>query len=188
MTGYDFDKTIYSKDSSVDFFFYMIFSRPYLLIFTLWFLIIFALYGMKLVDKKRFKELMFFFVPWHKNIDKIVDKFWMHNANKIQQWYTKQKKDDDIIISASLLFIVKPAFEMLNVKNYIATNYNTKTGKIIGENCYGEAKRKEFERLYPKQTLDAFYSDSMSDSPMYIISNKAFLVTNGSVKEIKVKK
>ncbi len=186
MTGYDFDKTIYTRDSSVDFFFYMIFSRFYLLLFTPWFLIIFALYGMKIVGKKRFKELMFFFVPWYKNIDRIVDKFWSHNANKIQEWYTKQKKDDDIIISASLLFIVKPAFEMLNIKNYIATVYDTKTGKIIGENCYGNVKVKEYNKLFPNQTLDAFYSDSLSDKPMFELSNQAFLVTNGKLKEIKV--
>ena len=68
MTGYDFDKTIYTNDSSVDFFFYMLFSRPYLLIFTPWFLLIYAFYGLKIIKKKNFKEMMFFFVPWHKTI------------------------------------------------------------------------------------------------------------------------
>ena len=63
MKGYDFDKTIYKKDSSTEFFVYMIFSRPYLLLFAPYFLVVFALYGLKLVGKKRFKECMFFFVP-----------------------------------------------------------------------------------------------------------------------------
>ncbi len=186
MTGYDFDKTIYTNDSSVDFFFYMLFSRPYLLIFTPWFLLIYAFYGLKIIKKKNFKEMMFFFVPWHKNIEKIVNKFWKSNANKIQDWYTKQKKDDDIIISASPLFIIKPALDMLNIKNFIATDYNIKTGKISGENCYGEAKRIAFKKLYPTITLDAFYSDSMSDKPMFQLSEKAFLVKKGKLKEIKV--
>ena len=53
MTGYDFDKTIYKGDSSTDFFFFIILRRPYLLIFTLWFLIVLALYGMKILNKKR---------------------------------------------------------------------------------------------------------------------------------------
>ena len=44
MIGYDFDKTIYKRDSSTDFFKYMVFSRPYLLIFTPWFLIVFMLF------------------------------------------------------------------------------------------------------------------------------------------------
>lgn len=186
MKGYDFDKTIYKGDSSVDFFFYMIFSKPYLLLFSLWFLILFALYGMNVLDKKKFKEQIFFFIPWQKNLNRTVDKFWLHNANKIQDWYTKQKADDDIVISASPLFIIKPAIDMLHIKNYIATNYSIKSGKIIGENCYGEVKLKEFKRVYPKQKLEAFYSDSMSDLPMFKIAESAYIVTDGNVKEIKV--
>ncbi len=185
MTGYDFDKTIYRGDSSVDFFFYMLLKRPYLLIFSLWFLFVFMLYGLKIISKKKFKEWVFFFVPWHHNINRLVDKFWAKNANKIENWYCEQRQQTDIVITASLSFIVKPVLDMLDVKNFIATNFSIKTGKIIGENCYGEEKLSEFKRNYPRQTLDAFYSDSMSDAPMFGISQKAFLVTNGKIQEIK---
>lgn len=185
MIGYDFDKTIYKKDSSTEFFFYMIFSRLYLLLFAPYFLVVFALYGMKIVKKKRFKECMFFFIPWFHNIEKIVDEFWSKNANKIMKWYPPQKKDEeDIIVSASLGFIIKPVMEMLNIKNYLATNYNVKTGKIYGKNCYGEAKVEEFRRVYPKATLEAFYSDSLSDLPMMRIADKAYLVKGEEVREI----
>lgn len=187
MIGYDFDKTIYKGDSSTDFFFYMIFTRPYLLIFTPYFLIMFALYGMKIVGKKRFKECMFFFVPLHHNIEKIVDKFWARHANKITMWYPPQKQDEnDIIVSASLSFILKPVLQMLNIKNYLATNYNVKTGKIYGENCYGEAKVAEFKRVYPKGKIEAFYSDSLSDLPMMRLADKAYLVKGEEVKEIDI--
>lgn len=185
MVGYDFDKTIYKGDSSTDFFFYMIFSRPYLLLFVPYFLIVFALYGMKILKKKKFKECVFFFVPLYSNIDKIVDKFWARNANKLMKWYPPQKQDEnDIIVSASLLFIIKPVLEMLNIKNYIATNYNVKTGKIYGDNCYGEAKVNEFKRVYPKAKLEAFYSDSLSDLPMMKLAKKAYLVNGETVTEI----
>ena len=185
MIGYDFDKTIYKKDSSTEFFFYMIFSRPYLLLFAPYFLVVFALYGMKIMGKKRFKECMFFFIPWYHNIEKIVDKFWARNANKIMKWYPPQKKDEeDIIISASLGFIIKPVMEMLNIKNYLATNYNVKTGKIYGKNCYGEAKVEEFKRVYPKAKLEAFYSDSLSDLPMMRLADKAYLVEGEKITEV----
>ena len=128
---------------------------------------------------------MFFFVPWHSNIEKIVDKFWARHANKLMKWYPPQKKDDeDIIVSASLSFIIKPVLEMLNIKHYLATNYNIKTGKIYGDNCYGEAKVKEFKRVYPKQKLEAFYSDSLSDLPMMRLATKAYLVNGENVEEI----
>ena len=188
MTGYDFDKTIYKGDSTTDFFCFMLLRRPYLLIFFLWYGIVIALYGMKILSKKRTKECLFFFIPWHHNIEKLVDKFWSKNANKIQNWYTSQKKDDDIVISASLSFIIKPAMDMLNIKNYIATNFNTKSGKIYGENCYGEAKAVEFKRLYPKTKLDAFYSDSMSDKPMFELAKEAFLVEGEKITKVEKQK
>lgn len=185
MVGYDFDKTIYKRDCSVHFFFYMIFTRIYLLVFFPYYLVVFGLYGMKAIGKKRFKELMFFFVPWYgEKIYKIVDKFWQKNANDIFDWYTKQKQDDDIIISAGLRFIVEPVAKMLNVKNLIATNYDVKTGKIIGENCYGKEKRIQFEKFYPNMRCSAFYSDSFSDLPMMEISDSAYLVKGEKVYDV----
>lgn len=185
MVGYDFDKTIYKRDCSTDFFFYMIFTRPYLLIFSPWYLVIFALYGLKLIGKKKFKEFMFFFIPMYgERIYKIVDKFWQSNANGILEWYTKQRDYDDIIISAGLRFIIEPVAKLLDVKTLIATNYDIKTGKIIGENCYGKVKEIEFNKLYPNTKLTAFYSDSRSDVPMMKISDKGYLVKGNKLTDI----
>jgi len=185
MVGYDFDKTIYKRDCSVHFFFYMIFTRPYLLIFSLWYLIVFGLYGMKIIGKKKFKELMYFFIPWYgENIHKIVDKFWEKNANDILEWYCKQRDKSDVIISAGLYFIVEPVAKMLNVQKLIATNYDIKTGKIIGDNCYGQAKVVEFRKYFPNEKPTAFYSDSRSDVPMMKISEKGYLVKGNIVTDI----
>ncbi len=186
MKGYDFDKTIYKSDSSTDFFVFMLLHRPYLLLFAPWFMIVLALYGMKILSKKKTKECLFFFVPWHANIDKLVDKFWAKNANKIHDWYSVSRQPDDIIISASLGFILKPVMDMLGIKNWIATNYSVKTGKIIGDNCYGEAKKVEFEKRFKNVKLDAFYSDSFSDMPMFKLAKAAYLVNGEDVKEIDI--
>ena len=186
MNGFDFDKTIYRGDCSTNFFFYMIFTRFYLLIFSPYFLVVFLLYGLHLIGKKKFKELMFFFVPWHKNIDKITAKFWKKNIKKIEKWYLDIQKDDDIIISAGLEFIVRPAIEMLGIKTLLATRYDTSTGKISGENCYNKEKVIRFREIYPNETLEAFYSDSLSDLPMMKISKKAFLVTQSKPSEIDI--
>lgn len=187
MNAYDFDKTIYKRDSSTDFFVYMIFSRPYLLVFSLWFLIVFALYGCKILSKKKTKECLFFFVPLHKNIDKIVDKFWEKHANGIKKWYAEQRTDKDVIVSASLSFILKPIMETLNIKYWVATNYDTKSGKIVGENCYGEQKIIEFSKLFEVEKLDSFYSDSLSDLPIMKKAKKAYLVDGDIITEIDAK-
>lgn len=186
MIGYDFDKTIYDGDSSTHFFFYMVFHRPYLLIFAPYFLIMLAFYAMKLISKKRIKELLFFFVPWHKNIEKIVNKFWQKHANKIFDWYCTQKKDDDLIISASLDFLLRPIMETLAIKNWMSTKYDVKTGKINGENCYGEEKLNRFNLQYKDTKLEAFYSDSMSDLPMMKVAKEAYLVKNKKPQKIEI--
>jgi len=99
-----------------------------------------------------------------------------YNAYKIFDWYAIQKKDNDLIISASLDFLLKPIMDMLNIKNWISTKYDVKTGKINGENCYGEEKLKQFRLQFSGHQLEAFYSDSMSDFPMFKESNEAYLV------------
>ncbi len=186
MVGYDFDKTIYDGDSTTDFFFYIIFHRPYLLFFVPYFLVVLSLYAIKLISKKRIKQLLFFFIPWHKNINKIVDKFWQKHANKIFDWYAVQKKEDDVIISASLDFLLKPMMDALNIKNWISTKFDIKTAKIHGENCYGEEKLVRFKKQFGEQELEAFYSDSMSDLPMMKYAKEAFLVKNKKPQKIEV--
>ena len=68
----------------------------------------------------------------------------------------------------------------------IATEYDVKTGKIIGENCYGDAKRIAFLKRFPEKKLTAFYSDSMSDLPMMKLAGRGFLVKGEKVWEIKI--
>ena len=181
MIGYDFDKTIYKGDCSTNFFFYIVLKRPYLLLFTPYFLFVFLLYGIKLIGKKKFKELMYFFIPWHKDVDKIVLKFWEKNRYNFAKYYIDQQKDNDIIISAGLRFIVEPAMDILKIRNYMATEFDVKTGKIVGENCYGQEKVNRFKEVYGEEKLEAFYSDSMSDLPMMQISNEAYLVNEEMV-------
>ena len=188
MNAYDFDKTIYKRDCSTDFFIYMIFSRPYLLLFFPWFLLIFALYGCKAISKKTTKQCLFFFVPWYKNINKIVDKFWEKHANGIKEWYARQRTEEDVIVSAGLSFILKPIMETLNIKYWIATNFDTRSGKIDGENCYGEQKIIEFSKLFDIRKMDAFYSDSLSDLPIMKKAKKAYLVDGDKITEIDAKK
>ncbi len=186
MVGYDFDKTIYDGDSTTDFFFYIIFHRPYLLIFIPYFLVCLGLYALKIVSKKQIKQLLFFFIPWHKNINKIVDKFWQKHANKVFDWYTAQKKSDDLIISASLDFLLKPIMNVLDIDNWMSTRFDTKTGKIAGENCYGEEKLNRYREKFGDLELEAFYSDSMSDLPIMKASKEAYLVVHKKPQKISI--
>ena len=177
MNVYDFDKTIYDGDSTVDFYKYCL--KRYPVIYkkipeVVWFGILFKL---KITKKKEFKSRFFKFAALIPNLDEAVSDFWSKSKCKIKKFYLDTQKEDDVIISASPTFILDEICRILKIKHLYATNVDLKTGRIIGENCYGEEKvRRFFEAGYEKDSIDEFYSDSLSDSPLAEISKKAFIV------------
>lgn len=185
MVGYDFDKTIYRGDSSTDFFFFMLKKRPYLILLAPYFLCLFALYGLRILSKKRLKECLFFYIPKQRNLEHLVDLFWQSHANKIKDWFCVQREPDDVIVSASLEFILLPILKTLGLKHCIATRYDVCSGKILGENCFGEEKVCRFKDEFGERRLKAFYSDSTSDLPMMRLSEKAYLVSGDKIREIE---
>ena len=176
MNAYDFDKTIYDGDCTADFYKYCL--KKYPVIFkkvpeVLWFGLLFKL---GITKKKDFKSRLFKFATLIP-LEKAVADFWSINKSKIKKFYLEIQKEDDVIISASPTFILDEICRLLNIKHLYATNVDIKTGKIIGENCYGEEKVKRFyEAGYNKDSIDEFYSDSLSDSPLADISKTAYIV------------
>lgn len=175
MNTYDFDKTIFNPDSSYKFFIYCLKKYPA----TIKHLPKTALAGIKYARKeistKAVKEQVFSFLTELPDVDKAVAEFWDKNYSGIEGWYLSQRKDDDVIISASPEFLLKPVCDKLGV-HLIATPMDKKTGKIIGENCHDAEKVKRFYQEFPDAHTECFYSDSLSDTPMAKIADKAFIV------------
>lgn len=177
MNVYDFDKTIYDGDCTVDFYFYCL--KKYPVIYkkipeVLWFGLLFKL---GVIKKKDFKSRFFKFATLVPDLERAVADFWSVNKSKIKKFYLDIQREDDVIISASPVFILNEICTVLGINHLYATNVELTTGKIIGENCYGEEKVKRFyEAGYNKGSIDEFYSDSLSDSPLAEISKKAFIV------------
>lgn len=182
MNVYDFDKTIYINDSSVDFIKSLYFKKPYL-IFTCGFksLIAGIKYFLHLYSKEDAKEVFFSILKHFNNREDIINEFWDKHQNGIKEFYLKQKRDDDLIISASPLFLIEPICKRLKI-NYIASPLNLETIKYEGKNCYGEEKVIQFKKYYNKE-IEEFYSDSLSDSPLALIAKKAYLVSKSNIKE-----
>lgn len=176
MNGYDFDRTIYDGDCLVDFYFYTMIRRPFMLLVVPVHLVMLLLYYVRVISKKRIKELLMFQLRFFKNKKVLINNFWKEHIFKIKNWYLNQKKDDDVIITASPEFLVKPACVKLGIKNVIGTKMNFETQKIAGNNCYGQEKVTRFNKEFPSIKLKAFYSDSLSDLPMMKISQKGILV------------
>lgn len=179
MNTYDFDQTIYEPDSSYSFVMYCLRRHTGAVMRALPGLAAMgAKYLLKKADTKALKEKVFSFLPYLDNVDRTVEEFWQEHWRGIGGWYLAQKKADDIIISASPEFLLKPVAEKLGVR-LIATRMDKRTGKIEGLNCHDTEKVRRFREEYPGAHTEEFYSDSLSDSPMAELADRAFLVRKG---------
>lgn len=177
MNIYDFDDTIFAGDSSINFMKYSLVRHPFLVSGS----ILKGLKeGIKFIFKKSnlglIKSELFSFVKYIKNLDEYMDDYMLKNKKNIKKFYLEQKRADDVVISASFDFIVRPFCESLGIKHIIATDFDTKKGCIIGKNCKGKEKIRRFKKIFKNPKVNEAYSDSLSDIPMFEIAKKAYLV------------
>ncbi len=175
MNVYDFDKTIYDGDSTVDFFKYCIKRDPRLLRYIFRQGAALLCYILKIYDKTKFKEKFYCFLKG-VNTDEYLRDFWNIHIGRIKPWYIEQMKVDDVIITASPEFLVKEAMQRLGSATVIASLVDRYTGSYTGVNCYGQEKVKRFYEIYPEGCIEEFYSDSNSDVPLGKIAQKSFIV------------
>lgn len=176
MNVYDFDKTIYDGDSTIDFYLYCLRKKPKIIFCIFKQLQGVVLKKIKKIDTKTMKEYFFIFLLKLDNTEDLINSFWETHERKIKKWYLKKKKETDLVISASPNFLIKPICKRLKIRDSIATEMDIKTGKIKGKNCKGEEKVKRFYKKYPQGKILEFYSDSYSDTPLKEISKKSYLV------------
>ncbi len=182
MNTYDFDKTIFYPDSSACFYRFCLLRYPRALFPTLPESLRMALdYRLGNCSAKELKQQLFSFLAALPDVDEAVSRFWRRNEEKIGSWYLAQKQDDDLIISASPAFLLQPICDKLGV-SLIATEMDRYSGRIQGKNCHDREKVLRFRALYPDAHTERFYSDSLSDSPMANIADRAFLVKKGRLK------
>ncbi|MBO4823001.1 MAG: haloacid dehalogenase-like hydrolase [Clostridia bacterium] len=186
MTGYDFDKTIYDGNCFVDFYFYCLVRRFYIIFLLPYQAVVGLLYVVRLIDRKLCKQLFHVYLFFIGGKVKLITQFWQTHLSKIKPWYLKQKRDDDVIISATPKFFLQPACDALKIKHLVATQMNMRTGKIDGDNCYGVSKVTMFKETFGANVvLKAFYSDSKSDIPMMQFAEKGYFVFGNVIKEYK---
>ncbi len=185
MNVYDFDNTIYSGDSTADF--YLFSLKRHKKIITLFPSLAFAFikfYVFKKGTKTQFKEKMFKFLKYC-DIQNDVSDFWKINIDKIKPFYKKQQKSDDVIISASPRFLLAPACKAAKINFLIASEVNPDNGQYNGVNCHGEEKVDRFYKKFPNGKIEKFYSDSYSDAPLAKIADKAYMVKKDKINDWK---
>ncbi|MGG7147723.1 HAD-IB family phosphatase [Clostridium butyricum] len=181
MNVYDFDKTIYAGDSTLDFYFFSLKKNPMLIRFLPIQIIGFIKYMFGMYSKLQFKEKFYSFLKGIKDVDSMIELFWNENQDKIKDWYLKSKEESDVIISASPEFLLNNICRRIGIKHLIASEVNKNTGICEGENCYGEEKVLRFKKYFEKGEIKKFYSDSLSDAPISLMASERYIVTGNNI-------
>jgi phosphatidylglycerophosphatase C len=176
MNVYDFDKTLYRRDSSVDFYKWCLRTYPRTILSLPRAGLAFALMALRVWDKTRCKQ---FFYRYLRHVPAGAPSlFWRTHLDGIVPWYAAQRRPDDVVISASPEFLLRPAAQALGFF-LMASRVDQATGVYDGVNCSGAEKVRRFREVYPNARVDGFWSDSHSDDPMAKIADRAFLVRRG---------
>jgi HAD superfamily hydrolase (TIGR01490 family) len=185
---FDLDRTITRNGTYTPFLvYYALRHNPLRLLYSPLIILMMAAYGLKLIDRKKLKSIMFGLLVGHPDkakLDKVcrayVDSMLDTRVHPdalytIQEW---QKKNAYLILAtASYDWMADIFSQRLKFDKVIATKSIMKGGKVFpgvdGENCYGLAKLSMVKTflgtlsasLYKKQDI-WFYTDHHTDIPL----------------------
>lgn len=180
---YDFDRTIYNGNSTIDFYIFCVKQKPTLLIFAIKPIITFGLFVLRIKSRSEFKQSFYeSFLP-HVKAAELIDLFWDQKANNIKDFYLSQKKSTDIIITASPYFLIETMAKKLNF-HLIASKVDINTGKLLSENNRDINKMhslKTSKFLKKDDVINSFYSDSYSDRYLANLATHSYLVKGNAI-------
>lgn len=177
MRVYDFDGTIYNGDSTMLFYMYVLRKKPNVIRYMPRQLFAMLCYKLGGLSKTEMKQRFFCFLK-ELPTERMAEDFWKKERKRIQKWYLEQRREDDVIISASPEFLLEPICKKLGVR-FLASQVDSHTGKFLSENCRGQEKVRRFRQEFPDAVVEQFYSDNESDRPMAELAEVAFLVCKG---------
>ena len=179
MNVYDFDKTIYKKDSSVQFYLYCLKKKPSLIRYIFIQLWCYLKYVFSFTDRKGLKEGFFCFLKGVKDIDAYTNGFWKKNKKHIDSDFLKRLKNTDVILSSSPEFLIESVTKQFCVKAVICSAVDKKTGKISFD-CYGEEKAVRFEKMFGEK-INEYYFASLNDCSLLKNADKPYIVKGKKV-------
>ncbi len=185
---YDFDNTIYDGETLVDFILYYVRRDiriwkyiPKLIVIAI--KDAFHLFNIEEAINAYASFLEGYYVNLNDIEDSVVD-FWNKNQKKIKPWYAEVRKENDIVVSGTTDFILDEIMKRMDIKNYVGSSIDKKTGKFT-RLCFLENKVKIFRELYPECHIENFYTDSMNDRAMMDIAENVYFVKGDKITKIK---
>ncbi|HOH87956.1 haloacid dehalogenase-like hydrolase [Ruminococcus sp.] len=181
MNVYDFDGTVYSRDSSVDFFKFELKRHPLILRRLPAFLIKAVRHKLGKCTTEELKACFFSFLKDIRDIQSELALFWDSHMKYMAELYMDRSKATDIVVSASPYFLLELPCKRLGIKTLIASDVDIGSGAFLSANCKGNEKVRRFKEVFPNERIDKFYSDSHSDLSMAELAEEAFLINKGKI-------
>lgn len=179
MNVYDFDNTIYKGESVFDFYVFCVKRHPSLIRYLFIILMAWGKYKLLLLSREKLMLLAeryaIRFIDTVSNVEELVKEFWDKNQKKIKDFYLSSRREDDVVVSASVGFLLREICGRLGISNCICSEINTDSGEII-RLCYRQNKPGYFQNAFPGSAIENFFSDSMNDLPMMKLAKNAYLV------------
>lgn len=182
MNIYDFDKTIYKKNSITQFYLFCLKKQFGLIRYIFKQLWALGMYLLGIWSRQTAREKFFCFLKGIKNIDQRVTEFWQVEGKNINKNIIKDKTPDDVIVTASPEFLIKPMAQMLELK-LIASHVDKNTGLYDGNECYGIEKVVRLRSIGINNATNA-YSDNLKDVPMLKLATNSYIVDKGEAIRI----
>lgn len=187
MNVYDFDGTIYDGESTFDFYLYCVFHHPVCIKFAFIVLKSLIRYKMCRIDEKELMSLaeryICEFLSCCPDARELSVKFWDRKIKKIQPFFLENRQEDDIIVSASFGFLLRPLFERLGIKHYLLSEIDFDSVSVI-RLCYRKNKVRLFRESYGCIKVCDVYTDSLNDKALMSLAGRdVYLVKHGRVRK-----
>ena len=188
MKVFDFDNTLYHRESAVDLALYMIGNNRKIILYLPKIFVNLIKYKLCMVEKKQMVAAINDFLRnalRDKNeIFSAVDGFWEKNRYKLDKAMLKRIEKDDIIITAGPDFLINGIRDLINTDHIISSRIDAEKMKVKYLN-FGENKVKGYKAMYGDRRIDCFYTDSYNDKALMDISDKVYIVKKGRLSRIK---
>ena len=175
IAAFDFDGTITRKDTLIEFLRFAGGSARLCAVFALYSPLL-VLMKLKFYSNQKAKEKIFahyFNGMPIEQFDDLCRRFFEQKGQSLIYLDTKsqiakhkEQGDEVVIISASIENWVQRFADVLNADNLLATQIETKDGKLTGRfltaNCYGKEKVNRLLSVYPER--DKYYLIAYGDS------------------------
>lgn len=179
MKAFDFDGTLYDGDSSVDFFVYCLRKQPRCLLALPQLTINTIRYLLRRCSLDELKSSFFYFTKFLQEPEEIIHSFWKNHSKKIKTNIAKHVDKGDLIISASPSFLLREPATKLGAY-LVATEVDIGSGRLVSKNCKGAVKAERCIALNLDLPFEEVFSDSMSDMPLFRLSQVGHLVKKDS--------